>query len=147
MKYLLTFIFSLLMANDAVALCEIEKLKAEQKQKEADEYRTNPRGQGAGGVTGSSDSDFAWRWSPTPEERLLARAADERMVRQPTEPGAAVPEAGADAETGAHWPGFRGSERDGVIDGVQVVTDWNTSPPDLLWRRLTVIVEDHIFTY
>ena len=29
-----------------------------------------------GGVTGSGDWDFAWRWSKTPEDRLLARAGD-----------------------------------------------------------------------
>jgi outer membrane protein assembly factor BamB len=30
-----------------------------------------------GGVTGDGQSDFAWRWSPTPEDRLLAQAGSE----------------------------------------------------------------------
>jgi outer membrane protein assembly factor BamB len=30
-----------------------------------------------GGVTGDGQSDFAWRWSPTPEDRLLAQAGGE----------------------------------------------------------------------
>ena len=30
-----------------------------------------------GGISGSGASDFHWRWTPTPEERLLASAADE----------------------------------------------------------------------
>ena len=30
-----------------------------------------------GGITGEGDSDLHWRWTETPEERLLARAGDE----------------------------------------------------------------------
>ena len=30
-----------------------------------------------GGITGYADSDFHWRWTPTPEERLLAQGDDE----------------------------------------------------------------------
>jgi outer membrane protein assembly factor BamB len=79
-----------------------------------------------GGVTGGFDSDFAWRWAETPEERLLAQAGDE-----PT----AFPSAPVTAETGAGWPGFRGPRRDGIISGVRIETDWSVSPPVELWRR------------
>jgi outer membrane protein assembly factor BamB len=79
-----------------------------------------------GGITNDLDSDFAWRWAETPEERLLAQAGDEPMALPP------VPTA---AETGADWPGFRGPERDGIIRGVKIETDWSTSPPVELWRR------------
>ena len=79
-----------------------------------------------GGVTGDGDSDFAWRWAETPEERLLAQAGDE-----PT----ALPSAPAPTETGADWPGFRGPDRDGIIRGVRIETDWSASPPVELWRR------------
>jgi len=44
-----------------------------------------------GGVTGDSDSDFAWRWAATPEERLLAVADDEPIA--PFDSMAAVTEA------------------------------------------------------
>ena len=78
------------------------------------------------GITGEGAADFAWRWSETPEERLLAEAGDD-----PT----ALPSAPAAAETGADWPGFRGPGRDSIIPGVRIETDWSASPPVELWRR------------
>jgi outer membrane protein assembly factor BamB len=77
------------------------------------------------GVSGTG-SQFAWRWSETPEERLLARAGDE-----PTVP----PRVPAALQTEAEWPGFRGPDRDGVIPGVRIETDWSRSPPVELWRQ------------
>lgn len=79
-----------------------------------------------GGITSGGASEFHWRWSETPEERLLARAGDRP---------AAPPPATAATETGADWPGFRGPERDGVVRGVRIATDWSASPPKELWRR------------
>ena len=32
------------------------------------------------GLSGDAGSDFEWRWTPTAEERLLARAGDERLA-------------------------------------------------------------------
>jgi outer membrane protein assembly factor BamB len=78
-----------------------------------------------GGITGGGNSDLAWRWSQTPEERLLSRAGDE--------PSAPAPAPAA--ETGADWPGFRGPARDGVVRGARIATDWKASPPVELWRR------------
>ena len=79
-----------------------------------------------GGITNDGDSDFAWRWAETPEERLLAQAGDEPM---------ALLSASAATDTGADWPGFRGPDREGVIRGVRIETDWSRSPPVELWRR------------
>src|SRR3989475_96308 len=130
-----------------------------------------------GGITGDADSDFHWRWAKPPEDRLLARAGDERAAlpsapkaaetpekRLPPqashEPTASRPAAAAAAktpekrpvartgnepagfpsvpaatETRALWPGFRGPDRDGIIHGVRIETDWSRSPPVQLWRR------------
>ncbi|HKY31029.1 MAG TPA: PQQ-binding-like beta-propeller repeat protein [Candidatus Polarisedimenticolia bacterium] len=78
-----------------------------------------------GGFTGELDHDFMWRWTATPEERLVARGLDE--------PGGPAEKAAVLQE--AEWPGFRGSLRDGVVRGVRIRTDWSVSPPVELWRR------------
>ena len=78
------------------------------------------------GMTGDGSLDLAWRWTQTPEERLLARAGDAPP---------ALPKAPAATNTGADWPGFRGADRDGSIPGVRIETDWSASPPVELWRR------------
>jgi outer membrane protein assembly factor BamB len=77
------------------------------------------------GIIGGA-SDLAWRWTPTAEERLLAQVGDE-----PT----ALPSTPVAAKTGADWPGFRGPERDGIVRGVRIETDWSASPPVVMWRR------------
>jgi outer membrane protein assembly factor BamB len=127
-----------------------------------------------GGIDASGHSDFHWRWSKTPEERLLAQAVDEpfdtaQRRPKPLAPAPAALEipkpapasgdkplyagrvkatsspavppspkaepAAARSAKRAEWPGFRGPDRDDVIRGVQVATDWSTSPPVELWRR------------
>jgi outer membrane protein assembly factor BamB len=79
-----------------------------------------------GGITSNAGSDLHWRWTKSPEERLLSQSGDEP---------AALPSVPAAAENGADWPGFRGANRDGVVRGVRVATDWSKSPPVELWRR------------
>ena len=111
------------------------------------------------GVTGDADSDLEWRWTPTPEQRLLARAGDppldsardkpldsarpwpataetpgERLVAEESKKPAALASVPA-AKTEAGWPGFRGPDRDSVIRGVRIETDWSRSPPVELWRQ------------
>jgi outer membrane protein assembly factor BamB len=124
-----------------------------------------------GGVIGAG-SEFHWRWTPTPEERLLAQAKDgpiapptaipipetaapatpaEKPEMKDRPAGAAnapKPPAGAAATapveglamseaeiSRVEWPGFRGPNRDGVIHGVTIATDWATSPPQEMWRK------------
>ena len=79
-----------------------------------------------GGIDGDHVADFAWRWAESPEERLVAQAGDAL---------ATLPAAPVAMETEAEWPGFRGPDRDGIIRGVQIETDWSASPPVELWRR------------
>jgi outer membrane protein assembly factor BamB len=105
-----------------------------------------------GGIMGGGRSDLHWRWTPTPEEILLAQAADEPVPAAPAAtPAAATPsDVPAPAAPGraatpalvaptpmkdADWPGFRGPDRNGVVRGVRIETDWSAAPPAQLWRR------------
>jgi outer membrane protein assembly factor BamB len=111
------------------------------------------------GFSGYIDHDFAWRWTSTPEQRLLAQANDEPPAPPPAAPApaAGTPIAAPAADTPiaapaadlppavapvpaavtttAEWPGFRGPLRDGVVRGTRIETDWTKSPPVQLWRR------------
>jgi len=86
-----------------------------------------------GGLTADFHSDFHWRWTKTPEELLLAQGGNEPLL--PTSLTSAPAAVAAPAGTGADWPGFRGSKRDGIVRGVQIKTDWAASPPVEIWRR------------
>ncbi|HET9468733.1 MAG TPA: PQQ-binding-like beta-propeller repeat protein [Vicinamibacterales bacterium] len=110
------------------------------------------------GMSGDARSDFEWRWSPTAEEELLARGGDEPMAppstSAPTSPSATVDKPAAPVAPAApiapveptalnapiapiapEWPGFRGRNRDGVIRGVRIDTDWSRAKPVELWRH------------
>jgi outer membrane protein assembly factor BamB len=108
----------------------------------------------------NNNADLRWRWTPDAEERLLARGNDD-PVAPPVAPVAAEapkevasspapavaaspevsvsePSAGATAAAPiakAEWPGFRGADRDGVVRGVRIDTDWSKKPPVGLWRK------------
>jgi len=111
-----------------------------------------------GGIGGHSGMELHWRWTPTAEELLLARGSDELKPLPPAPavetpaPAAAAPidkaaapiaeKAAAPAPSPvvedarpAEWPGFRGPNRDSVVRGVRISTDWAASPPAQMWRR------------
>ncbi|HVX13526.1 MAG TPA: PQQ-binding-like beta-propeller repeat protein [Pirellulales bacterium] len=83
------------------------------------------------GMDGAFRGTFSWRWTPTPEQRLLA----EFGTRQPASPAVAeLDDETIELEPG-DWPGFRGPKRDGRVYGVNIATDWKQTPPKKLWSR------------
>ena len=111
------------------------------------------------GISGDHVLSFNWRWTASPEERLLAQIGREPAPpapahaasaspapspatavpsSQPTPTPVPAPTAAAplpSAAATADWPGFRGPDRDGIVHGVRIATDWSASPPTELWRR------------
>jgi outer membrane protein assembly factor BamB len=78
------------------------------------------------GVTGDFSTSYSWRWGRTEEQRFLASDASEAPAAT-----------GGDVEImpDSAWAGFRGAERDGVVRGLSIDTDWSSNPPRELWRR------------
>jgi outer membrane protein assembly factor BamB len=108
------------------------------------------------GINGDHQAEFGWRWSKSPEERLLAETnepvqpvaatavAPATTTATPTASASPSPSPGASkspaatappSETRAEWPGFRGPRRDGVVRGVRIDPDWSAKPPVQMWHR------------
>src|SRR5881296_875180 len=103
------------------------------------------------GISGDHVATFAWRWTKSPEEKLMAQAGvaqaapppapaavgtpKERLKARATDEPTELPPAPASKKPGADWSGFRGPQRDGIIRGVRIDTNWSASPPVELWRR------------
>ncbi len=77
------------------------------------------------GLTGDSGIDLAWRWSQTHEEKLLNQTLTGQNSGTMQSGAATLPD----------WPGFRGSERNNVVHGIRIETDWSASAPEELWRQ------------
>ncbi len=104
------------------------------------------------GIDGEQRAAVHWRWTPSAEELFLKERTNAR--------GATADQAETDSTTSAlyqaqpdDWPGFRGPNRDGVVPGIRINTDWNIAPPKQVWKQRVgpawssmAIVGDRLFT-
>src|SRR5262245_35844280 len=103
------------------------------------------------GLNGELRADMRWRWSPTAEDLFLAEKAERgngAIDSRPTQATPWTPTLGPN-----DWAGFRGPNRDGVVRGVTIDTDWKARPPRLLWRQRVgpawssvTVIADRLFT-
>lgn len=108
------------------------------------------------GIDGDHNATFAWRWSATPEQKLLGKpipaapAPAVEVAPAPSVPEQAPPSQQAASQpvareekakpaarpaVTAEWPGFRGPKRDSTVPGITIATNWNQSPPAEVWRK------------
>lgn len=89
------------------------------------------------GITSDAVSAWHWRWTPTAEERMLAKRGAGPQAPKESAAGAGAAAAGAAGGPlgDVVWPGFRGPRRDSVLSGVRIDTDWSARPPVEVWRR------------
>jgi outer membrane protein assembly factor BamB len=80
------------------------------------------------GLRGNGTPDLNWRWTPTAEELTAASRAQQKgdPVSLSSSPIHLQP---------GDWPGFRGPDRDGVVRGEKIATDWQAKSPNKLWRQ------------
>jgi outer membrane protein assembly factor BamB len=90
-----------------------------------------------------------WRWTPTTEEQFLAGARPRSLAARPVSGSTSALTAAAATD----WVAFRGPERDGVITGTIIATNWTANPPALVWKRAVgpawsslVVVGPRVFT-
>lgn len=80
------------------------------------------------GVSGKFESDFAWRWESTAEEKYLKSLSGKMSANSVGSNDTPVTLAAS------VWPSFRGASRDGKLIGVSLDEDWKSSPPKLIWK-------------
>src|SRR4051794_33755565 len=90
--------------------------------------------------------EFSWRWTPTKEQEFLAgrSGTDNAKGAATARPWSLQP---------GDWPDFRGPNRDGVMPGIMIASDWAHDPPKQLWRKAVgpgwsgmIIVDGHLVT-
>jgi outer membrane protein assembly factor BamB len=103
------------------------------------------------GLDGDLVADMRWRWSAPKDAAFLAERAkrlEKTSLNVPKES-----EAPALALKPGDWPLFRGPTRNGEVANLKIGTDWNQSPPKLVWKKRVgpawssmIIVDGKLFT-
>jgi len=74
-----------------------------------------------GSINGGGRPKIVWKWTP----RKSGNIAEFKTV----------PKLSFELERAIEYPGYLGSKRSGVIEGVELDSDWTAHPPQELWRR------------
>ena len=84
------------------------------------------------GMWGDFAPGLHWRWTPSPEQQLLAN-----IEQSPRDNVTGVVADDLEEQlAGAEWPGFRGSDRTGRQHGVVFTDNWEEHPPKEIWKIL-----------
>ncbi|MFM7158858.1 MAG: PQQ-binding-like beta-propeller repeat protein, partial [Planctomycetaceae bacterium] len=96
------------------------------------------------GFDGDYRPEFRWRWTASPEERLVPRSAVAQGAPAPPSALVVGPQ---------DWPMFRGPAMNSRVGWSVGPLDWSTTPPRELWRQpigpgwsSCAIVGDRLFT-
>ena len=81
-------------------------------------------------MTGDYVFSLHWRWSPTPEDSMLAV----HKSNGPVKTDRPDPDKLGRALANPEWPGFRGADRNGRSRAPQISTNWTAHPPRQLWK-------------
>lgn len=99
------------------------------------------------GVDGDLRASMHWRWTPTAEDLFLAHQEDSSSA------ALSLVSATQLTLTPEDWPGFRGSDRAGIALSPPISTDWEVTPPKLLWKQRigpawssVVVIGERLFT-
>ena len=83
------------------------------------------------GMSGDYALKLHWRWTASPEEIMLAdKSATDNATPTAANEIASIEAAVAHPE----WPGFRGADRTATHRGPAISSNWDTNPPELLWK-------------
>lgn len=78
------------------------------------------------GMTGDAKQDITWRWASTHEDHLTELESNTQTIQLNDS---------IFMNKEAEWPGFRGKERNGIIRGLQIETNWTVNAPVEIWRK------------
>jgi outer membrane protein assembly factor BamB len=103
------------------------------------------------GLDSDLRADLHWRWHPSAEDLFLVEK--QRAAGSVPDAGAAARAEASGTAGPTDWPAFRGPDRDGVVRGVTIATDWAAHPPHPLWRQRVgpawssvIVVGDRLYT-
>ena len=83
------------------------------------------------GLSGDLKADVNWRWAPKAEDLYLAELAATKAAGPADAVLSEEGPASLSVEPG-DWPAVRGADRDGVVHGITIGTDWERNPPQLV---------------